>query len=189
MLWIPWNQLALDPGSMPPVPLKLQVETASSWGATGMPGFLSWRSREMDQHLEMRRGKRNFSWVVAGPSVFLSSGEGYVGELLELHPGRQGPFWGSRGKVWSLSRHCSRKEPHLALRGESPDFSWVEVGNLGFLSSYDGNLRDLLVGPQESPFSMRVARGLLGFHSSQCRVLGPQQELRPEPQDSSLGLT
>ena len=121
--------------------------------------------------------------------MFLSSGEGYVGELLELHPGRQGPFRGSRGKVRSLSRHCSGKGPHLTLRGESPDFSRVEVGNLGFLSSYDGNLRELLMGPQESPFSMRVVRGLSGFCSSRCRVLGPQQELRPEPQDSSLVLT
>ena len=154
-----------------------------------MLGFLSRRNREMDPYLEMRRENRGSAWVVAGPSVFLSSGDGYVGELLELPQGCQRPFRGSRGKVGFLSRHCSGKGPHLALRGESPDFSRVEVGNLGFLSSYDGNLRELLMGPQESSFSMRVARGLSGFSSSQCRVLGPQQELRPEPQDSSLVLT
>ena len=35
----------------------------------------------------------------AGPSGFLSSGGGYVGELLELQQGCEGPFGSSRGKV------------------------------------------------------------------------------------------
>ena len=56
---------------------------------------------------------------------------------------------------------------------------------LGFLSSFDGDLRDPLVLPQESQVSMRVARGLSGFLSSQCRGLGPHLELKPEPQGSS----
>ena len=95
--------------------------------------------------------------------MFLSSGDGYVGELLELHQGCQGPFLGSRGKVGFLSRRFSGKGPHLALRGESPGFARVAAGNLGFLLSYGRDLRDLLVGTQESPVSMRVVRSLLGF--------------------------
>ena len=75
------------------------------------------------------------SGVVAGSSVFLSSGDGYVGELLELRQGFQGPFRGSRGKVGFLSKLDSRKGPHLALRGESPGFSRVVAGNLVFLLS------------------------------------------------------
>ena len=78
--------------------------------------------------------------------VFLSSGDGYGGELLELPQGCQGPFRGSRGKVGLLSRRRSEKEPHLTLRGESPAFSQVMAANLGSLSSYDGDLRDPLVG-------------------------------------------
>ena len=35
----------------------------------------------------------------AGLSCFLSSGEGYVGELLELQQGCEGPFGSSRGQV------------------------------------------------------------------------------------------
>ena len=31
-------------------------------------------------------------WMWAGPSGFLSSGDGYVGELLELLQGHEGPF-------------------------------------------------------------------------------------------------
>ena len=57
------------------VPLELQVETTSSSGATGMLRFLSQGSREMDPHLEMRRGKCGSSSVVEGHSVFLSNGD------------------------------------------------------------------------------------------------------------------
>ena len=60
---------------------------------------------------------------------------------------------------------------------------------MGLLSSYNEDLRDPLVLPQESEFSTRVARGLLGFLSIRCWVLGPHLELRPEPQVSSPVLT
>ena len=36
------------------------------------------------------------------------------------------------------------------------------------LSSYDGDLRDLLLWPQESPVSMRFTKGHSGFLSSRC---------------------
>ena len=85
--------------------------------------------------------------------------------------------------------HHNGKGPHLALRGESPGFSRGAAGNLGFLLSYDADLRELLVLPQESPVSMPVSRGLLGFLTSRCRILGPHLELRPEAQGSSPVLT
>ena len=44
-------------------------------------------------------------------------------------------------------------------------FSQVVTGNWGFLSSYDGDLREPLVLPQESPLSMR-ARGVSGDSSA-----------------------
>ena len=59
---------------------------------------------------------------------FLSNGDGYLGDLLELHQGYQVPFHISRGNVGFLSRHCSGKGPHLALRGESRGCSRVAVG-------------------------------------------------------------
>ena len=46
----------------------------------------------MECHLEMRREKQGSSLFVAGTSVFLLSGDGYVGELLELHQGCQETF-------------------------------------------------------------------------------------------------
>ena len=108
----------------------------------------------MDAHLEMRRENEGSSSVVVGPSVFLSSGHGYAGELLELPQVCQGPFRGTRGKMGFLSRHHSGKSPHLTWMGEFPCFSGVVAGNLAFLSSYNGDLRDLLMLPQESPVSM-----------------------------------
>ena len=57
------------------------------------------------------------------------------------------------------------------------------------LSSYDGDLRDPLWWPQETPVPMGVARGLLGFLSRRCRGLRPCVELVPEPEDSSPVLT
>ena len=66
-----------------------------------------------------------------------------------------------------------RKGPNLALKGESPGFSRVSAGNLGFLSSYDGDLRDPLVWPQKSSLhvscegSLRIPlQSLLGPPSS-----------------------
>ena len=119
---------------------------------------------------------------VAGPSVFLSSRHGYVRELLELY---QGPFQCSRRNVEFLSRCCCGKRPHLALRGESPGFSQVAMGNLESFQSYYRGLRNPFVLPQEIPVSMRVARGL----SSRCWVLGPHLQLRPGAQCSSPVLT
>ena len=77
--------------------------------------------------------------------MFLSSGDRYVGELLELNQGCQEPFGGSRGKVGFHWRRRSGKSPHLALRGESPGYSRVAARNLGFLSSYDGDLKEPLL--------------------------------------------
>ena len=75
------------------------------------------------------------------------------------------------------------------IEGESPGFSRVSAGNLRFLLSYNGDMRDLLVLPQESQASMRVERGLPRFLSSRCRVLGPHLEVKPEAQCSPPVLT
>ena len=43
--------------------------------------------------------------------------------------------------------------------------SWFFSSCSRFLSSYKGDLKDPLMWPQESPVSLRVARGFLGFLS------------------------
>ena len=120
--------------------------------------------------------------------MFLSSGEGYVGELLELHQGCQGPFE-AQERRWDFSRDATLKRASSRIEGKSPGFSRITAGNLGFFLSYIWYLRDPLVLPQESQVPMRIVRGLSGFLSRRCRGLGPNLELSPEPQFSSSVLT
>ena len=124
-----------------------------------------------------------------GPSLFLSGEDGYVVELLELPQGYLVPIQDSRGKLRFLSRCLTGKGPHLPLRGESPGFSPVAPANMGFLSSYNRDLKDPLMGTHASPVSKRVVRGLSGFLCSRCQGPGPHLELRLKPQVSSPVLT
>ena len=56
-------------------------------------------------------------------SCFLSSGDGYVGELLELPQGCEGPFGSSRGYI-HLPRHASAEIGLISPGGENLlDFS------------------------------------------------------------------
>ena len=77
-LWEWWH----DPG----VPLAFPVESASSGDATGTPGILS-RHTVKGSLVSSYEGEKGLLWMWAGPSCFLSRGEGYVGELLELQQG------------------------------------------------------------------------------------------------------
>ena len=57
------------------------------------------------------------------------------------------------------------------------------------LSTYNGDLRDLLWWPQERPVPLRVAPGPSGFLSRRCWGLRPCVESVPEPEYSSPLLT
>ena len=69
-------------------------------------------------------------WMWAGLSCILSTGDGYVGELLELQQGCEGSFGSFRGYMWLVSRRLRGNGPHLAWRGEPPGFSRVAAGAL-----------------------------------------------------------
>ena len=71
------------------------------------------------------------------------------------------------------------------MTGESHGFSRAETCRVGFLSSYDGELREPLMWPQGSPVSIRVERGNEAFPSSHGRVIGPQDTLKGEFQGLS----
>ena len=171
-------------GMTPGVLHEFQIETASSCGATGIVEFLYRRSRETDYPLRMRRetGALLQLWrdICSSSQVETVILGNFFCCLKCVRT-----FRGSRGKVGFLLRHRSGKGPHLALRGESPGFSRVAAANLGFLSSYDGDLRNPLLGTQESPVSMRIVISLSGFLCSRCHGQDPHLELRQEPQVSS----
>ena len=95
----------------------------------------------------------------AGGSRFLSSGDGYVGELLELQQGCEGPLEVPDVRC-DKPRDASLEMGLISPGGENLlDFLQLQQ----FLSTYDGDLRDMLWWPQERPFPMRVARGPLGI--------------------------
>ena len=75
----------------------------------------------------------------------------------------------------------------LISPGEENLLDFLELGQV--LSTYDGDLRDPLWGPQERPVPFRVARGLLEFLSRRCRSLRTCVESVPEPEVSSPVLT
>ena len=66
-------------------------------------------------------------WV--GLSCFLSSGDGYVGELLELQQGCEGLWKFQSISVISLETP-QRKSAHLSWKGQPPGFSQAAAGAL-----------------------------------------------------------
>ena len=75
-----------------PFPTKQRNEP-SSWDKEGKPGLLL---------------------SCGGTLVVPSSGDGYVGEILEVPQGCQGPFRGLREK-WDFSRDASKEKGLITL--------------------------------------------------------------------------
>ena len=71
----------------------------------------------------------------------------------------------------------------LISPGEENLLDFLELRQV--LSTYDGDLRDPLWWPQESPVPLPVFCGLSGFLSRRCRGLRHCVESVPEPEDSS----
>ena len=85
-----------------------------------------------------------------GLSCFLSSRDGYVGELLELQQGCEGPL-----EVPDVRCDYPRDdsaEIGLNSPGRENLLDFLELQQV--LSTYDGDLRDPLWWPQERPVPM-----------------------------------
>ena len=81
-----------DPG----VPLDFPVERASSEMRPERREFFPDHAGK-GSLLSSKEAETGLLWMWAGLSCFLSSGDGYVGELVELQQGCEGPFGSSRG--------------------------------------------------------------------------------------------
>ena len=77
------------------VPLAFPVESAYTLDETGTLGILSRPRRERIHPLELAGGI-GATLDMGGTLGILLSGDGYVGELLELKQGCEGPFGSSR---------------------------------------------------------------------------------------------
>ena len=101
----------LNSSTTPGVRLEFQGDTGLLLRCDGNVGIPLQRKQGIGPSSPDEEGKPGLLLSCGGNSVFLSSGDGYVGMLLELPKGCQVPFRGSRGKVGFLSR--------LQLKGAS----------------------------------------------------------------------
>ena len=132
-------------------------------GKVGIP-FES--NRGISPNLKMSWRTRGPSGDVVRNSGFLSSGDGGLGESLELHKGCQASFRVSRGNFGLLSWGCRGIGAHLQLKSETQGSSPVATGISGFLLSFNRGDRPHLGFRHGTPFSSRVAKGVSGFLSS-----------------------
>ena len=107
------------------------------------------------------------------------------GNFLTCLKGFKEPFGAQVGR-WNFSRDATAEN---GLSSPCREILLVFLELRGFLSSYDWEFMDKLIGAQGVPVSTRVASYPSGFLSSRCRGRGPQLELRPEPLGSSPGPT
>ena len=91
-------------------------------------------------------------------SCFLSSGDGYIGDFLSCIKGVKDPLEVPDVRC-DLPREASAEMGLISPGGENL-LDFLELGQ--GLSTYDGDLRDPLLWPQQWPVPMRVARGPLG---------------------------
>ena len=120
-----------------------------------------------------------------GFSCFFSRGDGYVGELLELQQGCEGPLEFQMLDVINL---------------ETPHWKWASSrleGRTAWIFSSCGRCSRLTTGTsgtcsgglRKGQTPCELLRGLSGFLSRRCRCLRPCVELVSEPEDSSPVLT
>ena len=83
-----------DPG----VPLDFPVERASSEMRPERREFFPDHAGK-GSLLSSKEAEMGLLWMWAGLLCFLSSGDGYIGELLKLQQGCERPFGSSRGLV------------------------------------------------------------------------------------------
>ena len=71
---------------------------------------------------------------------------------------------------------------------ETRGFFQAATSHVGFLSSYDVELREPLLWSMGSPVSIQVARGSTALLSSNSRGIGPQDSLKGESPGLSRGV-
>ena len=125
-------------------------------------------------------------WMWAGLSCFLSSGDGYVGELLELQQGCDGTLWKYQMLDVISLKTPQRKWALSRLEGRT---SWIfsRCGRCSRLTTGTSGTRS--GGLREGQSPCELLGGLSGFLSRRSRGLRHCVESVPEPEDSSPVMT
>ena len=136
--------------------------------ARGNSGLVSNCCCGIGPHLGLRVSC-GFPQVVAGGSGFLPSCNGDLGEPLGLQKGSQKLLSNYLGELRIALKWLQGNWASYPVEQRSHGFSRVVVGSLGFLSSCNGDLSELLYLPQGSQATFCVACRNWGFLSSQSR--------------------
>ena len=140
--------------------------------------FLFSGDRDLRVAFKVHPGNQASSRVEAKNSALLWSCDGYVLEPIEWPKGSQASCGVLREDSISSLGPARKEGPHLATTGESRSLLLAVARHVGFLSSYDRELREPLVLPQGRPVSIRVARGSATLLSSHGRGIVPQNALK-----------
>ena len=139
-----------------------------SAGATGISGL----------HSRRTRGDRHSSRVKAKNPALLSSRDGYLLELTGWTKVSQpSEAFGERSRSWPLG-HAGDEGHHLRDDGVVSGYFSRSGPRVRFLTRYDGEVSEPLVGRQGSRVSMRVARGSASLLSSHGRGMWPRDVLK-----------
>ena len=143
-----------------------------------IPSTHNWKKCPFTSQAEKKLLGQTLPRVEAKESALLSSRDVYLLEPTEWPQGSQASSSVWRQDSGLLSRPCRKRRPSSLDDG---GVSWVFsscVASLGFLTRYDGELREPLVWCQGSQASRRVARGSASLLSRHGRGLGPQDALK-----------
>src|SRR5574338_288493 len=102
--------------------------------------------------------------------MFLSRGDRDLGVAFQTHPRRQA--------ARSVSRPCRRRRPSSLDDGGISGLFSSGGPSVRFLTRYDGEVSEPLLGRQGSRVSMRVARGCPSLLPSHGRGLWPRDVLK-----------
>ena len=119
--------------------------------------FLSSGDRDLRVAFKIHPGSQASSRVAAKYSAFLSSSDGYLLEPIEGPKGSQASCGVLRENSGLLSRPCRKRRASSCDDGGISCFFFFFLscgGSVGFLTSYDGELREPLMWRQGSPVSI-----------------------------------
>ena len=137
-------------------------------GRQGSRGCIPDAPGETGIHLEWKQRTPLCSRVATG--ISWSS----LGGLKGVKPPEA---FGERSRDWSLG-HAGDEGPHLSMTGEISGLFSSGGPSVRFLTRYDGEVSEPLVGRQGSRVSMRVARGSASLLPSHGRGIWPRDVLK-----------